>query len=71
MNQKVWAEWKDHPVTQEFFHALKMLCDERASTAIDVGRGISDPREHSLWYARCEGYIEGIKAVIEGDFEDE
>jgi len=56
------------PVTQEVFRAVKKYHAEQAASALEDSLEMDSTEATALNVARRVGYLEGLKALIDGDF---
>lgn len=68
MTKDQWDEWQAMPVTQEVFRAIKTYHAEQAVSALEDSLVIDSTEATALNIARRVGYLEGLKALIDGDF---
>lgn len=72
MRPEDYEEWRQHPVTLEVFRALEQ---EARSIMEDLGNGsvllMDSPHETALSYARKVGEIDGIRRVLEMDYQED
>lgn len=68
MTKDLWDEWQAMPVTQEVFRAIKKYHAEQAVSALEDSLIIDSTEATALNIARRVGYLEGLKALIDGDF---
>jgi len=71
MNKDQWNEWQGNPVTQEVFRAMRKYRAEQAVSALEDSLIIDSTEQTALQVARRVGYLEGLKALIDGDFIDD
>ena len=68
MNRELWDEWRANPVTQEVFRAMKKYHAEQAVSALEDSLVMDSTEVTALQVARKVGYLDGLQALIDGDF---
>lgn len=68
MNKDLWDEWRANPVTQEVFRAMRQFRSEQAVSALEDSLVMDSAEITALQIARKVGYLDGLQALIDGDF---
>lgn len=68
MNRDTWLEWLAMPVTQEVFRAMKKHRADMAVSALEDSLIMDSTEQTALAVARRVGYLDGLQALIDGDF---
>lgn len=71
MNKATWDEWLAMPITQEVFRAMKKYRSEQAVSALEGSLVMDSAEQTALLIARKVGYLDGLQALIDGDFTDD
>jgi hypothetical protein len=68
MNKATWDEWLAMPITQEVFRAMKKYRSDMAVSALEDSLIMDSTEQTALAIARRVGYLDGLQALIDGDF---
>ena len=68
MNKATWDEWLAMPITQEVFRAMKKYRADMAVSALEDSLIMDSTEQTALAVARRVGYLDGLQALIDGDF---